>query len=98
MVAMLVAVVTWSLLALGLYLSIGLVFSVPLLTRWVGDLDPDAADGSWGFKVLVFPGCVALWPLLALRLRSGAAGLPAERTPHRRAAGDRSDSLDVRAP
>jgi hypothetical protein len=84
-----VAFVTWLLAALAAYLGVGVLFAVPFVLRWVGRIDPDAAHGSAGFRVLIFPGSVALWPLLLCRLAQGAAGLPVERTPHQRAAEDR---------
>ena len=81
-----VAIVTWSLAVLAAYLGLGVLFAVTFVLRWVGRIDPDAAQGSAGFRALIFPGAVALWPLLVRRLAQGAAGLPVERTPHRRAA------------
>jgi hypothetical protein len=54
--------------AVGLYLAIGVVFAVPFTLRWVARLDPVARTGTLGFRALIFPGSVALWPLLALRL------------------------------
>ena len=83
---MLVSAVTWTLLALAAYLAVGAAFAVPFVTRWAGRIDPDAAQGSWGFRVLIFPGTVALWPLLVARMRGGAKALPVERSPHRDAA------------
>jgi hypothetical protein len=26
--------------------------------------DPDAREGSWGFRVMTFPGAVLMWPAL----------------------------------
>ena len=85
---MLVTTVTWALVALAVYSSLGVLFALPFVMHWVKRLDPDAAEGSWGFKVLIFPGSVALWPLLVRRVLAGQAGMPAERTPHRTAAGE----------
>jgi hypothetical protein len=79
-------VVSWGLVLVGAYLLAGILFALPFVLRGVKRIDPDAEHGSWGFRVLIFPGCVALWPLLVRRLRAGASGLPVERTPHRRAA------------
>ena len=79
-------IVTWLLLALMLYLGIGLLFAIPFCMRGVRSVDPDAAEGSLGFRLLILPGTVALWPLLAMRFSDGPDGLPAERSPHRDAA------------
>jgi len=51
-----------------IYTTIGVVFAAVFLWRWVGRLDSAAEHGSWGFRVLVFPGVVALWPLFIVRL------------------------------
>ena len=83
---MIETVVTWLLLALLLYLVVGVLFAIPFCVRGVRTIDPDAQDGSLGFRLLIFPGAVALWPLLAMRFSDGPGGLPAERTPHRDAA------------
>lgn len=59
--------------ALELYLALGLVFAVPFAWSWAARLDPLAARGTTGFRLLILPGAAALWPLLALRLlRAGA--------------------------
>jgi len=83
---MIETVVTWLLLALVLYLAMGVLFAVPFCARGVRSVDPDARRGSIAFRLLIFPGTVALWPMLAMRFSDGVGGLPAERTPHRTAA------------
>ena len=70
----------------ALYAAIGALFAVGFLWRWVGRLDPAAAHATWGFRILVFPGVVMLWPLFALRLFRGATSPPDEWTAHRSAA------------
>jgi hypothetical protein len=50
------------------YLALGLTFAVPFAVRWAGRLDPAATRGTWGFRVLIVPGAVLLWPVLAARL------------------------------
>ena len=54
--------------AVTIYLSCGAAFAMVFLWRWVGRLDAAAEHGTWGFRVLVFPGVTALWPLLAIRV------------------------------
>ena len=51
-----------------IYATIGGVFAAVFLWRWVGRLDSSAEHGTWGFRVLVFPGVVAFWPLFIVRL------------------------------
>ena len=68
----------------GLYALVGLLFALPFLSRGVGRVDPAAAESGWGFRLIILPGVVALWPLLALRWRVGEP--PSERNAHRDAA------------
>ena len=55
----------------GLYLLCGLIFAVPFVMAGVGKIDPHAAHGSWGFRLLILPGATLLWPLLAKRWMQG---------------------------
>ena len=68
----------------AVYLALGLLFAIPFLLVGVGRIDPDAAEGTWGFRVAILPGTVLLWPYLALRWMRRQAP-PEERTPHKRA-------------
>lgn len=70
----------------GIYAALGLLFAVPFVARGIDRVDPAAAGASWGFRLIVLPGVVALWPLLAHRWIAGGRA-PAERNAHRRAAG-----------
>ncbi len=65
------------------YLLIGTGFSVPFTVWWAGRLDPVAAHGTRGFRLLILPGAALLWPLLVLRLLRGDTSPPMERTAHR---------------
>ncbi len=58
-------------LGVELYLALGLAFGVPFVWRGVERLDPAARGGTLGFRLLILPGCAALWPWLALRLLRG---------------------------
>jgi hypothetical protein len=51
-----------------IYASVGAAFAVVFLWQWVGRLDSAAEHGTWGFRVLVFPGVAVLWPLFVVRL------------------------------
>lgn len=68
------------------YAAVGVLFAVPFVLRGAKRIDPAAADGTWGFKVLVFPGAALLWPLLLRRWLGGVSEPPEERSPHRDAA------------
>ena len=69
----------------GIYVAAGVLFAVPFVLRGVNRIDPVAREGTWGFRLIVVPGVVALWPLLALRWLRGAQP-PEERNAHRSAA------------
>ncbi len=55
------------LLLLAIYLLCGLVFAIPFVWLGVGKTDPHAVHGSWGFRLLIIPGTMFFWPLLAAR-------------------------------
>lgn len=55
-------------LLVELYLGVGLLFGLVFVGRLVARLDPSAYGGTLGFRILVLPGCAALWPWLVVRL------------------------------
>lgn len=69
----------------GAYAGLGIIFAIAFLFFGASRVDPVAKDGSWGFRLLILPGCVALWPILARRWWSGGPP-PSERNAHRDAA------------
>ncbi|MBO6575852.1 MAG: hypothetical protein JJ896_12680 [Rhodothermales bacterium] len=56
------AVWIWRLFAL--YVAVGVLVAIWRQFRGVDPEDPDVRAGSWGFRVLITPGLVALWPLV----------------------------------
>ncbi len=70
-------------LALKLYLLVGAGFAAWFVIRGASRLDPVAQAGSWGFRILLLPGAIALWPILAIRLGRGGPAPPEERNEHR---------------
>ena len=69
----------------GVYAALGLVFAVPFVLVGAQRTDPAAEGGTWGFRLLIIPGVIAFWPLLAFRWIGGREQ-PRERNPHRDAA------------
>jgi len=65
------------------YSLAGTLFAVFFTTMGVQRVDEQAKASGWGFRLLIAPGCVALWPLLLRRWISGKAEPPEERSPHR---------------
>lgn len=82
---MAVTIASWLVTVAGLYLLVGVLVAVPFAFRGVGRIDPSAREGTLGFRLLILPGSIALWPLVLRRWRSGAPP-PAERNAHRLAA------------
>jgi hypothetical protein len=71
------------LVALGAYLVCGLSFALPFAFLGAGRIDPHASHGSWGFRLLIIPGAMALWPILLRRWATHVHEPPEECTAHR---------------
>ncbi len=78
----------WIAALLALYVALGVLFAVPFVLRGVNRVDPIARESTRGFRLIILPGVVALWPLLARRWLTGS-GPPVERNAHRDAAAER---------
>jgi hypothetical protein len=72
------------LILLAAYFACGMVFAIPFALIGVKKIDPHATHGSWGFRVLILPGTMALWPLLLTRWARGFHEPPDECNAHRR--------------
>ena len=60
------------MIALAIYGAAGVLFAVPFALKGAGTVDPAAKGGTWGFRVLTFPGVVALWPCMLVKWRRAA--------------------------
>jgi len=76
----------WLVRLAGAYLAAGALFAPLWAFRLVNRTDPVAAHGTPGFRLLILPGALLLWPLLLGRLLGGTRVPPLERTAHRTAA------------
>jgi hypothetical protein len=74
------------LIGFGIYLGLGFIFTLFFVTKGAGKIDPTAKAGTIGFRLLIIPGTMAFWPLLAKRWWQGATEPPEEKNPHRVAA------------
>ena len=55
----------------AIYAIIGSLFGLPFVTWGVSRIDPSARGAGVGFRLIILPGVMAFWPLLARRwLRS----------------------------
>ncbi len=62
------------LAALGLYVSLGFLFAAVFHWRGLSRLDTAARDAGPGFRLLITPGLVILWPWILhrwIRIRRG---------------------------
>ena len=58
-----------------LYAGVGLLFGVVFLIAGLARVDPVATGSPWGFRLLILPGVVGLWPLMGMRWwRAGREG------------------------
>ena len=49
---------------LFIYLCYGIVFSIAFLVKGISRIDETTHGSTWGFKIIIIPGAIALWPLL----------------------------------
>lgn len=82
---MAIQIVSAAIDAIGVYCIVGLIFAAWFVSKAAGRMDPDARGATRGFRMLIFPGTVALWPLLLWRIVRGCNDVPLERGPHRTA-------------
>jgi hypothetical protein len=54
-------------LAVEVYAATGAIFAAAFIARGVDMVDARAGGAGWGFRLLIFPGCVLFWPLLVRR-------------------------------
>jgi hypothetical protein len=52
---------------LAFYAVAGALFAAAFVSLGIGRVDPVAQHAPLGFRLIVFPGAAALWPLLLIR-------------------------------
>ena len=57
----------WILAAVAIYAGFGIAIGIPFLVVGIQRIDAAARGAGWGFRLLVLPGVVALWPVMAVR-------------------------------
>ena len=67
------SVLSVALIITGVYLALGVAFSIPFVIKGAGAIDDNARGGSWGFRIMILPGSAALWPVLLMRWRRAGA-------------------------
>ncbi len=63
------AIVSVLLAMLAVYLCAGVGFAVAFHARGLVHVDPSARGAGLGFRMIISPGIIALWPWLLLRWR-----------------------------
>jgi len=77
------AVVVALLRTAAIYLACGALFALWFVTTGIARVDAQTKGAGWGFRALIFPGTVALWPMFVSRIVRGLTEPPLERNPHR---------------
>ena len=65
------------------YSGLGLVFAAVFVISGVQRLDSEAQGSGIGFRLLIFPGVAAFWPMFLRRWARGITEPPVEENPHR---------------
>jgi hypothetical protein len=58
------ALAQWLLGLVAAYGALGCLFALAFLYRGITQIDVSARGMPWSARMLLFPGAVALWPLL----------------------------------
>jgi len=77
---------SWIVGAWGIYAAIGLLVGLAFVTVGVARVDPSAQGSKLGFRLMILPASIALWPLVAAWWLGGRQQPPEERNAHREAA------------
>lgn len=54
-------------IAVAVYAAIGALWAIAFVTFGVRRVDPAAAGAPWLFRVLIWPGVAALWPVMLMK-------------------------------
>jgi len=52
------------LLIVAAYLFCGLIFAIPFIAKGITIVDEGAHGSSIGFRIIIIPGAIVLWPFL----------------------------------
>jgi hypothetical protein len=70
-------------LAVYAYVTAGALVALVIVSFGLTRLDSEAEHAGIGLRALVFPGAVALWPILLKRYLLGGGQPPIQKDPHR---------------
>ena len=61
---MLTTIVSVFLVAITAYLIAGIVFTIFFQAKGLSKIDEGVHGSSWGFRIIIIPGCIVFWPVL----------------------------------
>ena len=70
-------------LAVQVYLGLGVLLGVPFALFGAARIDPNAKGAGLGFKLMILPGAVLMWPFVVGPWLKGPAHQPVESNAHR---------------
>ncbi len=62
------AVINIFLTILAIYFALGLLFALYFIFAGASKVDPLLKESRWVVRLLLTPGCIAVWPLLLINL------------------------------
>jgi hypothetical protein len=65
------------------YAAAGLLFALCFIALGISHIDHEADESSLGFRLIIVPGVITFWPLLAIRWIGGRREPPTQKDPHR---------------
>ena len=65
-------IVNIMLIAVAVYFSGGALFTVIFLFRGLNKVDERTHGATVGFKIIIIPGCIVLWPILLRKWMAAA--------------------------
>ncbi|MEO6229079.1 MAG: hypothetical protein ABJB11_07250 [Ferruginibacter sp.] len=67
-------IVTFIFIVVLIYLVCGLIFTGPFLIKGIKKIDAGTHGSTWGFKLIIIPGIIVLWPALLQKWRLAVKG------------------------
>jgi hypothetical protein len=57
-------IVSVFLIAVAVYLLAGVVFTIFFQAKGLSKIDEGVHGSSWGFRIIIIPGCIVFWVVL----------------------------------
>ena len=61
---MLTTIVSVFLVIIAAYLTAGIVFTIFFQVKGLSKIDEGVHGSSWGFRIIIIPGCIVFWVVL----------------------------------